>query len=76
MAGHHGEPYEGEPVPALTREEISRWHQLMGDTIEAMHDGVQPQDAQGLALGRRFLQLGGPFFVYLILRKGRGGLNG
>ncbi len=55
----NGEAYEGEPVPELKREVITRWHQLMGDTIEAMHDGIQPQDEQGLALGRRFLELGG-----------------
>ncbi len=55
----NGEAYEGEPVPELSRDEITRWHQLMGDTVEAMHDGVQPSDEQGLALGRRFLQLGG-----------------
>lgn len=55
----NGEAYEGEPVPELTREEITRWHQLMGDTVEAMHDGIQPQDEQGLALARRFVELGG-----------------
>ena len=46
-------------VPELTHEEVSRWHQLMGDTIEAMHDGVQPGDERGRELALRFERLGG-----------------
>lgn len=55
----NGEAYEGESVPELTRKDITRWHQLMGDTVEAMHDGVEPNDERGRALGQRFIQLGG-----------------
>lgn len=38
---------------------IDRWHELMGDTIEAMHDGVQPRDERGRELAARFERLGG-----------------
>lgn len=31
----------------------------MGDTIEAMHDGVQPGDERGRELALRFERLGG-----------------
>ena len=38
----NGEGCDESSVPELTHEEVSRWHQLMGDTIEAMHDGELP----------------------------------
>ena len=40
-------------------DESSVWHELMGDTIEAMHDGVQPRDERGCELAARFERLGG-----------------
>ena len=40
----NGEGCDESSVPELTHEVIDRWHELMGDTIEAMHDGVQPRD--------------------------------
>ena len=46
-------------VPELTHEAVDRWHELMGDTIEAMHDGVQPRDERGRELAARFERLGG-----------------
>ena len=55
----NGEGCDESGVPELTHEEISRWHQLMGDTIEAMHDGVQPGDERGRELALRFERLGG-----------------
>ncbi len=65
----NGEAYEGESVPELTRKEIARWHQLMGDTIEAMHDGVEPGDERGRALGQRFVQLGGMHYALAGLKR-------
>lgn len=55
----NGESYDESSVPELTHEAIDRWHELMGDTIEAMHDGVQPQDERGRELAARFERLGG-----------------
>ena len=55
----NGEGCDESSVPELTHEEVSRWHQLMGDTIEAMHDGVQPRDERGRELAARFERLGG-----------------
>lgn len=55
----NGESYDESSVPELTREEVIRWHELMGDTIEAMHDGVQPCDERGRKLALRFERLGG-----------------
>lgn len=54
-----GESLEGCPIPELTREEVICWHQLMGDTIEAMHDGVLATDERARALAIRFSSLGG-----------------
>ena len=54
-----GEPLEGCPIPELSREEVICWHQLMGDTIEAMHDGVLVTDERARALAIRFSSLGG-----------------
>ena len=54
-----GEALEECPIPELSREEVICWHQLMGDTIEAMHDGVQPGDERGRELALRFERLGG-----------------
>ena len=54
-----GESLEGYPVPELSREEVICWHQLMGDTIEAMHDGVLVTDERAQALAIRFSSLGG-----------------
>ena len=54
-----GEALEEYPIPELSREEVICWHQLMGDTIEAMHDGVQPRDERGRELAARFERLGG-----------------
>ena len=48
-----GESLEGCPIPELSREE------LMGDTIEAMHDGVLATDERARALAIRFSSLGG-----------------
>ena len=45
----NGEGCDESSVPELTHEVIDRWHELMGDTIEAMHDGVQPRDERGPA---------------------------
>lgn len=55
----NGEALEGEPVPDLSRAEIIEWHKLMGATIEAMHDGVCPEDARAQELAERFRKLGG-----------------
>ena len=54
----NGEGCDESSVPELTHEVINRWHELMGDTIEAMHDGVQPRDERGreLAAPRRHAQ--------------------
>ena len=46
----NGEGCDESSVPELTHEVIDRWHELMGDTIEAMHDGVQPRDERGREL--------------------------
>lgn len=54
-----GESLEGCPIPELSREEVICWHQLMGDTIEAMHDGVLATDERARALAIRFFQLRG-----------------
>ena len=54
-----GESLEGYPVPELSREEVICWHQLMGDTIEAMHDGVLVTDERAQALAIRFSSLCG-----------------
>ena len=54
-----GESLEGCPIPELSREEVICWHQLMGDTIEAMHDGVLVTDERARALAIRFSSLGG-----------------
>lgn len=54
-----GESLEGCPIPELSREEVICWHQLMGDTIEAMHDGVLATDERARALAIRFSSLGG-----------------
>lgn len=54
-----GESLEGRPIPELSREEVICWHQLMGDTIEAMHDGVLATDERARALAIRFSSLGG-----------------
>ena len=50
----NGEGCDESSVPELTHEVIDRWHELMGDTIEAMHDGVQPRDERGRELAARF----------------------
>lgn len=55
----NGEQYDAQSVPELTREEVICWHQLMGDAIEAVHDGVQPTDERARALALRFERLGG-----------------
>ena len=55
----NGEGCDESSVPELTHEVIDRWHELMGDTIEAMHDGVQPGDERGRELALRFERLGG-----------------
>ena len=55
----NGEGCDESSVPELTHEVINRWHELMGDTIEAMHDGVQPRDERGRELAARFERLGG-----------------
>lgn len=55
----NGEGCDESSVPELTHEVIDRWHELMGDTIEAMHDGVQPRDERGRELAARFERLGG-----------------
>lgn len=55
----NGEGCDESSVPELTHEEVSRWHQLMGDTIEAMHDGVLITDDRAQALAIRFSSLGG-----------------
>ena len=55
----NGEEYEGSNTSELSHEEISHWHRLMGDTIEAMHDGVQPSDERARDLAIRFEELGG-----------------
>ncbi len=49
-----GEALEDCPIPELSREEVICWHQLMGDTIEAMHDGVLVTDERAKALAIRF----------------------
>ncbi len=54
-----GEALEEYPIPELSREEVICWHQLMGDTIEAMHDGVLVTDDRAKALAIRFSSLGG-----------------
>ncbi len=54
-----GEALEECPIPELSREEVICWHQLMGDTIEAMHDGVLVTDDCAKALAIRFSSLGG-----------------
>ena len=54
-----GESLEEYPIPELSREEVICWHQLMGDTIEAMHDGVLTTDERARALAIRFSSLGG-----------------
>lgn len=54
----NGEEYEGSNTSELSHEEISHWHRLMGDTIEAMHDGVQPSDERARDLAIRFEELG------------------
>ena len=54
-----GEALEECPIPELSREEVICWHQLMGDTIEAMHDGVLVTDDRAKALAIRFSSLGG-----------------
>lgn len=55
----NGEQCDAQSVPELTREEVICWHQLMGDAIEAIHDGVQPTDERARALALRFERLGG-----------------
>ena len=71
----NGEGCDESSVPELTHEEVSRWHQLMGDTIEAMHDGVQPGDERGRELALRFERLGdilgGHRTVKTLVRAGR-----
>ncbi|WP_294377273.1 MerR family transcriptional regulator [uncultured Slackia sp.] len=54
-----GDALEECPIPELSREEVICWHQLMGDTIEAMHDGVLITDDRAQALAIRFSSLGG-----------------
>lgn len=55
----NGDAVEGEPVPDLAQPEIIEWHKLMGDTIEAMHDGVLPNSERAQALALRYEKLGG-----------------
>ncbi|MDO4502141.1 MAG: MerR family transcriptional regulator [Coriobacteriia bacterium] len=43
----------------LTRSAVLEWHGLMGQAIEAMQRGVQPDDPQARELGERFAALGG-----------------
>lgn len=58
----NGEGCDESSVPELTHEAVDRWHELMGDTIEAMHDGVQPRGERGRELAsalrapRRYVQ--------------------
>ncbi len=59
MDGNQRGGCDESSVPELTHEVIDRWHELMGDTIEAMHDGVQPRDERGRELAARFERLGG-----------------
>lgn len=55
----NGEGCDESSVPELTHEAVDRWHELMGDTIEAMHDSVQPRGERGRELAARFERLGG-----------------
>lgn len=55
----NGEATEEAVDPNLTRDEVIEWHKLMGDTIEAMHDGVCPEDERAGQLAGRFVRLGG-----------------
>lgn len=52
---------EGEtsPQPGFSRQEVLEWHALMGETIEAMQQGVDPTSERGKDLGARFVNLGG-----------------
>lgn len=54
-----GESSGNAPVPELSKDDIRAWHELMGDTIEAMHDGVLVSDERARQLAIRFSALGG-----------------
>ena len=54
-----GESRGNAPVPELSEDDIRAWHELMGDTIEAMHDGVLVSDERARQLAIRFSALGG-----------------
>lgn len=58
ISGEHA-AHPQASVPELTRDEVTCWHQLMGDTIEAMHDGVLVTDQRARDLAQRFADLGG-----------------
>lgn len=44
---------------ALSREEVLAWHSLMGSTIEAMQKQLDPRSEKGMALGARYMSMGG-----------------
>ena len=56
IAGQEG---ERSSQGGFSRKEVLAWHALMGETIEAMQQKVDPLSERGLALGARFQGLGG-----------------
>ena len=54
-----GESADNAPAPELSRDDVRAWHELMGDTIEAMHDGALVTDERAQELAVRFSALGG-----------------
>lgn len=54
-----GESADNAPAPELSRDDVRAWHGLMGDTIEAMHDGALVTDERAQELAARFSALGG-----------------
>lgn len=54
-----GESADNAPAPELSRDDVRAWHELMGDTIEAMHDGALVTDERAQELAARFSALGG-----------------
>ena len=54
-----GESVCDSAVPELSKDDVANWHRLMGDAIEAMHDGVLISDERARELAVRFSKLGG-----------------
>lgn len=54
-----GESADNAPALELSRDDVRAWHELMGDTIEAMHDGALVTDERAQELAARFSALGG-----------------